>query len=219
MCFSATADTAAGLLVTAIGADALRRTHRPADRALGSVPVVLGAHLLVEAVVWHGLTGTVAASTGRLAMWIYLAIAVVVLPVLLPLAVRAVEPDPGRRRAMARLGAAGAGLAAVYLFGLVDGPVDVRIEGRHLAYQLGMSHGGVLAAVYAVVTCAPLLLSSERRIVAFGLANLLAVGLLTWLQSSALTSLWCAWAAGTSVAIATHLRRQQTGPEVRMHAA
>lgn len=219
MCFSATADTAAGLLVTPIGADALRQAHRPADRALGSIPVVLGAHLLVEAVVWHGLTGTVAASTGRLAMWIYLAIAVVVLPVLVPFAVRAVEPDPGRRRAMAGLGVAGAGLATIYLFGLVDGPVDVRIEGRYLAYQLGMSHGGLLAAVYTVVTCAPLLLSSERRIVAFGQANLVAVALLAWVQSSALTSLWCAWAAVTSVAIATHLRRQQTAPEVRMHAA
>ena len=219
MCFSATADTAAGLLVTAIGADALRRAHGPGDRALGSIPVVLGAHLLVEAVVWHGLTGTVAASTGRLAMWIYLGIAVVVLPVLVPLAVRAVEPDARRRQAMARLGVSGAGLAAIYLFGLLDGPVDVRIEGRHMAYQLGMSHGGLLAAVYTIVTCAPLLLSSERRIVAFGLANLLAVAVLTWLQSSALTSLWCAWAAVTSVAIATHLRRQQTAPEVRTHAA
>ena len=205
--------------MTAIGADALRQARHPGDRALGSIPVLLAAPLLVEAVVWHGLTGTMAVSTGRLAMWIYLAVAVVVLPVLVPLAVRAVEPDPGRRLAMARLGVAGAGLAAIYLIGLVNGPVDVRIEGRHLAYQLGMSHGGLLAAVYAVVTCAPLLLSSERPIVAFGLANLLAVALLAWLQGSALTSLWCAWAAVTSVAIATHLRRQQTAPEVRMHAA
>ncbi|MDQ3643051.1 MAG: hypothetical protein M3450_16695 [Actinomycetota bacterium] len=164
MCFSATADTAAGLLVTAIGADALREARHPGDRALGSIPVLLGAHLLVEAVVWHGLTGTVAASTGRLAMWIYLAIAVVVLPVLVPVAVRAVEPDPGRRRAMARLGLAGAGLAAIYLLGLVNGPVDVRIEGRHLAYQLGMSHGGLLAAAYVVVTCAPLLRAPDRGV-------------------------------------------------------
>ncbi len=219
MCFSATADTAAGLVVTAIGVDALRQAHRPGERALGSLPVLLGAHLLVEAVVWHGLTGTVAPSTGRWAMWIYLAFAVLVLPVLVPLAIRAVEPDPGRRRAMARLGVAGAGLAAIYLVGLVQGPVDVRIEGRHLAYQLGMDHGGLLAAVYAVVTCAPPMLSSERRIAAFGLANLMAVVLLAWLQNSALTSLWCAWAAVTSVAIAAHVRREPRQTEVQMHAA
>ena len=36
------------------------------------------------------------------------------LPVLVPLAVRAVEADEGRRQAMAWLGAAGAVLAAVY---------------------------------------------------------------------------------------------------------
>jgi len=82
-----------------------------------------------------------------------------------------------------------------------------------------MSDGGLLAAVYAVVVCAPPMLASERRIALFGVANLAAVVALVWLQSSALTSLWCAWAAVTSVAIAAHLRRAHSGAEVRMHVA
>ncbi len=218
MCFSAEADFVAGLVVTSTGVDALRQVHRPSERALGALPVILGSHLLVEAVVWEGLTGDFAPAAGRLAMWVYLAIALLVLPVFVPLAVRAVEPDAGRRRAMARLGAAGAVLAAVYLIGMVEGPVDVEIEGRHLAYRLGMDHGGLLAAVYAVVVCAPPMLASERRIVSFGVANLAAVVGLAWLQSSALTSLWCAWAGVTSVAISAHLRRAQR-PEVQIHLA
>ena len=220
MCFSARADIVAGLVVTTIGVDALRQVHRRQERALVAIPVVLGAHLLVEAVVWQGLTGDVAASTGRLAMWAYLAVALLVVPVLVPLAVRAVEPDPGRRRVMGRLVAVGAGVAIVYLVVMVHGPVDVRIDGRHLAYRLGgTGYGGLLAAMYAVVGCAPPMLSSERRIAQFGLANLMAVVALTWLQSSALTSLWCAWAAIASIAIAAHLRRAHRGAEVRMHPA
>lgn len=219
MCFSAEADVLAGVVVTAVGVDALRQADEPGERALGALPVLLGAHLLVEAAVWWGLTGEVAAGTGRLAMWIYLAFALCVLPVLVPLAVRAVEPDEGRRQAMARLGAAGAVLAAVYLVALVDGPVDVRIRERHLAYQLHMEYGGPLAAVYAVVACAPPLLSSHRRVAWFGVANIGAVLVLAWFQSSALTSLWCAWAAVTSVAIAAHLRRERRSPEVRVNLA
>ena len=59
MCFSAEADLVAGAVVTAIGVDAMRQVRRPEERALGALPVLLGAHLLVEAVVWEGLTGGV----------------------------------------------------------------------------------------------------------------------------------------------------------------
>jgi hypothetical protein len=219
MCFSAEADVVAGLVVTAIGVDALRQVRRPAERPLGALPVLLGAHLLVEAVVWQGLTGDVSASVGRQAMWIYLAFALVVLPVLVPFAVAGIEPDPDRRQTMTRLGVVGGMLAGVYLIGLIQGPVDVRIEGSHLGYRLGMDHGGLLAGIYAVVACAPPMLSSERRIAGFGLANLVAVVALVWIESSALTSLWCAWAAVTSVAIAAHLRRAHRDPGVRVHPA
>jgi hypothetical protein len=57
MCFSAEADVVAGLVVSAIGVDSFRQVRRPAERPLGAVPVAIGAHLLVEAVVWQSLTG------------------------------------------------------------------------------------------------------------------------------------------------------------------
>ena len=219
MCFSAEADVVAGLLVTTVGVDALRQVQRPPERALGALPVLLGAHLLVEAVVWWGETGEVAESIGRAAMWVYLAFALCALPVLVPFAVRGVEPDPGRRRTMARLGWVGVVLAAVYLVAMVEGPVNVAVEGRHLAYDLGLDHGVLLAGIYAIVGCAPPMLSSHRRVALFGVANLLAVVVLTWVESSALTSLWCAWAAITSLAIAAHLRREHQQPEVRIYMA
>ena len=219
MCFSAEADVVAGLVVTAIGVDALRQARRPAERALGALPVLLGAHLLVEALVWQGLTGDVDQSVGRQAMWVYLAFALVVLPVLVPFAVGAVEPDPGRRRTMSRLAALGAVLAGVYVIVLVQGPVDVSIEGSHLAYRLGIDHGGLLAGIYAIVACAPPMLSSERRIAAFGLANLAAVVALVWIENSALISLWCGWAAVASIAIAAHLRRAHREADIQVHPA
>jgi hypothetical protein len=215
MCFSAEADLVAGMVVTAIGADALRQVERPAERALASLPVLLGAHLLIEAVVWWGETERVAASTGRMAMWAYLAFALCILPVLVPLAVRGVETDPGRRRIMSGLAAVGFGLAAIYLGALFVGPVDVQVHGRHLAYRIGIDHGGLAAAVFALVACAPPIFSSHRSVAMFGVANLAAVVVLAWIQSDNLTSLWCAWAAVTSVAIATHLRREHRPPELR----
>jgi hypothetical protein len=45
------------------------------------------------------------------------------------------------------------------------------------------------------------------RLVLLGLANLSAVIALGWITFTGFTSLWCAWAALTSIAIAAYLRR------------
>ncbi len=52
MCFSAEADVVAGTVVTAIGVRALRQVRRPGERALGALPVLLGARLLSRR--WSG---------------------------------------------------------------------------------------------------------------------------------------------------------------------
>ena len=95
----------------------------------------------------------------------------------------------------------------------------MRVHARHLEYRAGLEHGGLLAGIYVIVACASPMLSSHGRIALFGVANLLAVVALTWIESTALTSLWCARAAVISVAIAAHLRREHNRPEVRIHMA
>jgi hypothetical protein len=66
--------------------------------------------------------------------------------------------------------------------------------------------------LYVVATCGPLLFSSYRHIRRYGVLNLVAVCALAWLNQSGLISLWCVWAAVTSVAIAVHLRTVHRTP-------
>ncbi|MDQ6727871.1 MAG: hypothetical protein M3066_17160, partial [Actinomycetota bacterium] len=153
---------------------------------------------------------------GRVATQAYLAFALCVLPPMVPLAIRAVETDLRRRRVLARPGR-GRRRPGQRLSGpAAAGPVDVRVHGHHLVYGLDMAHGGLFAAVYALVACGAPLCSSQRNLVRFGVANLVAVAALTWLQSSALTSLWCAWAAVASLVIVAHLRHAHQQGDVRM---
>jgi len=49
--------------------------------------------------------------------------------------------------------------------------------------------------------------ASNRWLVLLGLANLSAVIALGWITFTGFTSLWCAWAALTSIVIAIYLRR------------
>src|ERR1700689_1869173 len=88
MCFSPEGDIPGGIVVTAIGIDALRHLHNRRDHlALAALPLVLGFHQIDEAFVWFGLQGHVPEGLGRVATWIYLVIAFVVLPLLVPIVV------------------------------------------------------------------------------------------------------------------------------------
>lgn len=210
MCFSAEVDVAAGLAVGAIGMEALRRVRRPRDLPLAALPLAFGAHQLTEVLIWLGDSGQVAPSTARTAMWAYMGFAYLLLPVLVPLAVLAVEPDWVRRRAVARFAALGALVSLLYLQAMLDGPVAAVVDGNRIAYHTGVSHGGLVAVLYMLATVGALLASSHRRIVAFGQANLIALPVLVLLYTEALASLWCGWAAVTSIIIATHLRDTAT---------
>lgn len=196
----------AGIAVGAVGIDALRHVHQRAELPLAAIPVILGGHQLIEAFVWWGLQGRGPSHMAQRASWLYLAVAFGVLPVLVPVAVGALEPVANRRRFHA-FTALGAAVAAILMYAVVRGPIDAKIQIDHVAYHVRLWHGGVLVALYVVATCGSMLVSKNRNVRRFGMANLLAVAILSWLTESAFISLWCAWAAITSIAIAAHLRR------------
>jgi hypothetical protein len=128
VCFSPQADVAGGLLIAVIGVDAVRHIRQRREFiALAWIPLLLGAHQFIEALVWLWLQGHVPRGIGQVALWAYLLIAFVVLPVFIPLAVIAVEPTRRRKQMMMPFAALGA-LIAVRLFAaMVRGPVGVRL--------------------------------------------------------------------------------------------
>jgi hypothetical protein len=206
VCFSPQGDLIGGVAVAAIGVDAFRRTAgRSGQLMLAGLPLLLGAHQIDESLVWWGLQGHVAASLGRAAMWIYLAIALLVVPVLVPAAILRLES--GRRRwALVPFVLLGTAVAAVLLATMVRGPVTVTMGLYHLAYSIGLHDGIVVVGLYVVATCGALLVSSYRHVKIFGLANLVAVAVLARLTADGFASLWCFYAALASGAIWLHLR-------------
>jgi hypothetical protein len=205
MCFSPEADLVSGIVIGAIGIEAFRHVARPAERALAAVPVVLGVHQLVEAVVWWALRGDLPQRWVEPAATVYLLIAFGVLPILVPAAVGALEPASNRRR-LAAFTALGMAVSAVLVHAIVRGPVVAVIDGHHISYRVDLWRGGLIVACYVVATCGALLVSAHRHVRWFGLVNLVIVASLVALDRNALISLWCAWAAVTSIAISVHLR-------------
>jgi hypothetical protein len=207
VCFSPQADLAGGLVICAIGVDVARHVRRRRDLLLlAGIPMLLGVHQLIEALVWWWLQGHLPGGLGRVALWAYLLIAFVVLPVYVPAAVTALEPTRRRKQLMVPFIVIGSVIAVVLLAAMVRGPVGVKLAPYHLSYSIRLSDGLLVIACYVVAVCGSLLVSGYRDVAIFGLVNLVAVVIIAWLTVSGFASVWCGWAALSSAAVALHCR-------------
>jgi hypothetical protein len=207
VCFSPQADLIAGIGVTAIGVDACRNIRGRSDHLLlATLPLLLGVHELVEDFVWWGLQGHVPHEAGRVALWAYMVIAFVVLPVFVPLAVLMLEPTVRRRQRMAPFVALGVVVSTVLLVAMLRGPVSAARHPWHLSYSIELHHAVIIVGLYVVAICGALLFSGYRHIALFGMANLAAVVALAALTADGFASLWCVYAAISAGAIALHMR-------------
>jgi hypothetical protein len=207
VCFSPEADLVGGVIVSSIGIDAWRHGRGRGDHMLlATLPLILGVHQLVEAFVWWGAEGSVPHALGEVALWVYLLIAFALLPIFVPLAVTALEPTRQRRWRIAPIVVLGAAVSIVLFVAMLRGPVTVVVRPYHLAYSIRLSHGAIIVGCYVAAVCGALLISGFRHVFYFGLANLVAVGVLAWLTIDGFASVWCGYAALSAAAISLHMR-------------
>ncbi|UUU35598.1 hypothetical protein JIX56_40290 [Streptomyces sp. CA-210063] len=194
MCWSATADLVAGTGVAAVGVASVALVRGGRDLPLAALPLLLGAHQIVEAVVWSSGGGRGPATTA------WAVIALPVLAVWVPAGVLCAAPPHARARLVVLL-AVGVATAAPLAHGLATGPVTAEIRGRTVGYTIDLSHPVLLVAGYLLATVGSLLLSGDRRLVLLGM--LAAVGaLICWtLWRLEFVSTWCAFAALCSVVL------------------
>ena len=214
MCFSAEADFAAGVVISAVGVATLAKVEHPREAALAALPLTLGLHQIVEGFVWLGRDGHASASLSDFATYVYVAFAWVVLPMFLPLCMLLVEPLRQRRRAMAPFLALGVVVSGYLCSSILHN--DVTARAVHNTIQYGGAGGYAVPAtvLYVIATCVPPMLSSHAAVRVFGAGNLLAVGVIAWAQADGLTSLWCVWAAVISVLIYVQFRAWRRSPTV-----
>lgn len=200
MCFSAEADFVSGAVIGAIGVATLTQVDKPRQIPLAALPLAFALHQFTEGFVWRELDAGATHATGP-AVYAYLVFAWILIPVLVPLAIMALEP-PGRTRR--RIGVfVGIGtVAAAYLSAsLLAGDVWAHPAGHTVLYGGVGRYADAATALYIVATCGAPLLSSHRLVRGFAVANVVAVGVIATVQARGLTSIWCSWAATVSILI------------------
>ncbi|KJE20338.1 hypothetical protein FF36_05396 [Frankia torreyi] len=196
----------AAVVIGGVGVDAARHVRTGAQWPLAALPLLFAGHTLVEAFVWWGLRGDVSGRVQTVATVLYLIFAFLVLPVYVPVTVLVLEHVPRHRPIEIITLVAGVICAAGLAVALISKPFTARPEGHHIVYHVHLHAGPVIIALYLVSTCGALIVSGRRFLRWFGVFNLAAVALLAWVATEAVTSLWCAWAAVTSMAVAAYLR-------------
>ncbi|MFE4546870.1 DUF6629 family protein [Streptomyces sp. NPDC056785] len=208
MCWSATADLAAGAAVAAVGVACVTRARRPGDLPLAALPLLLGAHQIVESLVWRSGGGTGPATLA------WAAIALPLLPLWVSAGVLCAAPRHARRRLAVPL-VVGVATAAALADALVTRPVRAEIRGRTLGYVVDLAHPGLLIAGYLLATVGALLLSGDRVLRLLGV--LVGAGaLVCWaLWELEFVSTWCAFAAVCSVVLYGWVRRRPSAARER----
>jgi len=208
MCLSPEASfIAAGVLAPA-GVATLRLVRRRDELILAALPLLFAGHQAVEGIVWLGLEGQLSDRLLELAIRAYLVFAQVVLPVLVPVGLLWFEQDAGRRRWLIALVVLGLAVGARLLWVISAHPVGARVLEHSIVYDTDVHFGYVVAAGYVAATCGPPLLSSSSLLWRFGVANLAGLTLAALIKYSAVTSVWCFYAALVSAPIAVALRRR-----------
>lgn len=194
MCWSAEADLVAGVGIAAVGVACVTRARRGRDLPLAALPLLLGAHQMVEAAVWASDGGSGPATLA----WTVMALPLLALWV--PAGVLCAAPRSARRGLTVPL-AAGVATAVVLAYVLATRPVRAEIRGHTVGYVVDLPHAPVLIVGYMVATVGSLLLSGDRGLRLLGiLAG--AGALICWaLWRLEFVSTWCAFAAVCSVVL------------------
>ncbi|MFJ3785467.1 DUF6629 family protein [Streptomyces sp. NPDC090093] len=207
MCWSAAADLWAGLGIGAVGVASLASVRRPGDAPLAALPLLLGAHQVVEAAVWHADGG---AGPATLA---WAVIALPLLPLWIPVGVLTAALPADRPRLLVPL-AIGLATACLLAYRLATRPVTAEIRGRTLGYVVDLPYAPLLLAAYFLATVGALLLARDRLLRLLGLLTGAGAAVCALLWTTEFVSTWCALAAVASVLLLVWVRGR-TGPDPR----
>ncbi|WP_420031687.1 DUF6629 family protein [Streptomyces sp. cg28] len=201
MCWSATADLVAGSAIGAVGVACVARAARTRPRAvpLAALPLLLGAHQIIEALIWNDGGGTGPATVA------WAVIALPLLPLWVPVGVVWAAPHHARRRLALPL-ASGVVTSAVLAYVLATSTVTAEVRGHTMGYAIGLPHAPWLLAGYLLATIGSLLLSGEAGLVLLGVLAGVGAGVCAALWRWEFISTWCAFAAVCSVVLYGWLR-------------
>ena len=208
MCLGPEVDIAVGIGIAALAVETIRKNPESRTLPISLIPAIFSIHLFASAIVWFGFEKQVPSLIQTVATYLYIAIAFILWPTYVPIAIYCIEPPGWRKQLLAILATLGGLTSVQFLVATWHGNssatqgdyfIDFHVTGTP-AYS---------GALYFVTTCGAVLLSNYRPLLIWGIANAAVVAFLTATANHGLPSLWCFWAATTSGFVLWFIRTWQ----------
>jgi hypothetical protein len=212
MCFSAGASFAAGVVLSAVGVATQRKVRKPSQRLFAAIPLLFGFQQFTEGVLWVTLRSSGYDWLQNAATYIFLIMALVIWPVMIPLSMWFMEEVKKRKKILVSLIVMGGIVSLFYAFCLISYNVTPQIKSFHIQYihEFPQTLVDIAYAFYVASIVVPLFVSSVRWMWLLGI--LIAVSYLVTgiFFAQYLASVWCFFAALSSVVIYWILSKSQT---------
>jgi hypothetical protein len=219
MCFSATASFAAAAVTAAVGVVTLSKTDNVRELPLAATALFFSAQQAVEGWLWLTLPVDPAGPTSLFLTRAFLFFALIFWPVFAPVAALLIEPSAIRRRVMQVCLIIGVVVAAYFAYTLSGGLHRAIIDGGHIVYHTGTRAPVPIGGLYLLATAAAFLASSHRAVALLG--AIIFVGSITayFFYWEAFVSVWCFFAAASSVVILMHFVRVRAAERAQAAAS
>ena len=216
MCFSAGASFAGGIVISSIGVAAINEVHKPSQIVFASIPLFFGVQQISEGFLWLALANPEHGNVQKISTYIFLVMARVIWPTMLPLSVLLMEENKKRKKILTILLAMGLSVSLYYAYCLLFLSVTSQIAGYHIQYisDFSESLAVLVFVIYFIAAITPLFISSIKRTRLLGVLMFLSCLVTAIFFVQYLTSVWCFFAALISGVIFWILRdskRKESG--------
>ena len=203
MCFSTTASFSAGIILSVISIASVKKVKKTEQLYFAGIPVLFCIQQFAEGFIWFFLTNSIYHSLQVIATYVFLFLAQVVWPLLIPFSLFMLEKDLKRKKIMKIV--LGIGMLVSFYLGycLIFYDVEAKIIGNHISYlqNYPILFGDYGDSFYLIATIAPPFISSIKRMWILGAIIFVSYVITAILYTDYIISVWCFFASIISLMV------------------
>ncbi|MBA2613557.1 MAG: hypothetical protein H0U95_16455 [Bacteroidetes bacterium] len=203
MCFSAGASFTAAAVLGTIGVASLKKVNNRAQLMYGCIPLLFAIQQVSEGLLWLTLTHFEYGPWKMAATYFFLFFAQFLWPIWIPASLFIMEPDKKRKKILSVAVIAGISASVILAYRLIFNNVNVEVREHHIQYDIETSQILILLSsiFYVIAIITPNFISSAKGTKAVAYLLLFSLLATKIFYEVYLISVWCFFAATTSVLI------------------
>jgi uncharacterized protein DUF6629 len=215
MCFSATVSFGASAVIGTMGVIAFKKSKTKPQRIFSMIPIFFAVQQFSEGLIWMDLLNPESTLPTRLLTYIFLFFAWIIWPIFIPFSMKILEQNPVRKKILSFLIVLGAISVTMLVYNLIIHNVTAKVSQYHIVYErdVPLRFFWFIQIFYLLATTISTFVSSVKKMWYLGVINIVSLVYSFIYFKEALASIWCFFAAVSSIMILAILLGMQKQPD------